>query len=908
VESRGREIDSDIPIDRSQWFCRRAFEAAGSQVFEAYGIERETASLKEVALIAAVALGVACHHTNGVPLGDLIEWTQVRLEIEADRAYALTQSAYGHFRQGEGVPGLVWTPAPIYRGMVTWLESQERTTESPSEVCTRIAEDWSLGESQASEIQRGAQNWNRPGGEPFALRHADLRAFAGHVDVRMAFDRLPALGRTSRPVRALAYDLAIVGRLQDDPDWASPIGELIADAEQRFDALTVMEQTLLTPGSVPPAVLGWAEHRNSIFHANELRVKGRTVMVFMNAVCERVEEISLIPDWLEQAVFNGRYVAGTAQGGPTATAWILPDDVDDLSTLQLDVDVEPHTEEQPGPPAISVCWRDATRAPNDWSWVSLLIRDRPESWSWLAVLAITRRMKVDVLAVDPNGDLQLVAGGVVTLDEDFFSPWLDRFPDPPAYVAQALEGIEEGHIVGGLQAAERSKSYDILDLSVDEAADPELLEARHDLLMAESERADRIWGLREASNTEVDRCWGRFRELRAWRHSEVIDTSIDPEAWLRDLTNGIATETRAIVHMMVDRDVLTLFWVAGDGTRRGAVATSAPVHRLLAALEPWTRNVSLRPSAGGDPVVNMMAEAAPVADAICELARDQHLDHLVLVPWRGLHCVPWASLNLTDGTPLRDCVRITHAPAIRMLRRSIDHPVGRIAAVAIAAHGNTLPRADTEVELIAAIRGGKLVRDGASSEEIVRMMSAAAVVHIAGHAESGPHPFAAALLAGALPLNPSQITASARIHADADLSPCQLIMINTCNSGRYAPPPRTFENHTGLDTACLCAGAAVVISTLWPVDDLVATIVAAVTHWYLAAGSPPHCSLDSAIAILRDGQGSSGVPAELQYSFDSRLGLRWRTQLDGGVAALRHPYWWAAWRISGADWLLDLAP
>ncbi len=63
-----REIESEIPIDRSQWFRQRAFEVAGSPVFEAYGIERETASLGEVALIAAVALGVARHHTNGVPL------------------------------------------------------------------------------------------------------------------------------------------------------------------------------------------------------------------------------------------------------------------------------------------------------------------------------------------------------------------------------------------------------------------------------------------------------------------------------------------------------------------------------------------------------------------------------------------------------------------------------------------------------------------------------------------------------------------------------------------------------------------------------------------------------------------------------------------------------------------------
>ncbi len=403
---------------------------------------------------------------------------------------------------------------------------------------------------------------------------------------------------------------------------------------------------------------------------------------------------------------------------------------------------------------------------------------------------------------------------------------------------------------------------------------------------------------------ETDRRWSRFRELQAWRHSEDGDTRIDPETWLRNLTDGIATDTRAIVHMMVE-DGLTLFWAAGNGSRRDAVATPVPVHRLLGALEPWTRNSSLRPSADVDPVARMVAEAAPVADALCELACEQHFDHLVLVPWRGLHCVPWSALNLTDGTPLSHRVRITHAPAIRMLRRSIERPAGADEAVAIAAHGGTLPRADAEVELIAGIHGGTVVSDGVPAKEIVRQMSEATVVHIAGHAAVGPHPFAAALLAGAVPLDPPQITSSARIHADADLSRCQLVFINTCDSGRYAPPRRTFENHTGLDTACLCAGAAVVISTLWPINDLVATIVAAMTHWHLAAGASPHRSLDSAVAVLRDGQGSRGVPVKLHPLLDTRLGPEWRSQVDAGAAALRHPYWWAAWRISGADWLLD---
>lgn len=900
---RPRQTDNGILIDRVPWFRERAVEVAGSSVFDACEVDLDTAPLSDVAFVAAVATGVAYGHTAGIPLGRLIDWAQERLNADDDRARAVTEEAYSHFRMGKGVPGWSWKPGLVHEAMVTWLESQRDTAEAPPKACSRIAATWSFDEEEASRIQRVARTWDLPATESFALDRADLRAVADRPDVRLAVDALTAVGRASRVVRALAQDVAIVRALQDDADWATRIADLSAEVEQRFEALTIFEQALLFPASAPPAAVGWAEHRNAIIHTNLMQAGGRTVTAFPNAACERVGDVTLIPDWLERDVFNGRYIAGIEPGGPTATAWVLPGDLDDLATLQLDVDLEPHTEERPGPPALAVYWRDATRAPQDWSWVSLMIQDSPDSWSWLAVLAITRVMKIHVLALDDDGDLQLVRGALVNM-ENTVGDWADRFPEPPAHVAERLAGMAEGHVVGGLQAAERSKSYDILELSVDEAADPELQEARREVLTAEAARADRIWGQRDVDEAEVARSWSRFREMRAWRHSKDVDTRIDPEVWLRDLTDGIATPTRAIVHMMVDDDHLALYW-AGDGMRRGSLATSAPVYRLLAALDPWTRNVSLRPTADSDPVADMMAEATPFAETLAELAREQGLEHLVVVPWRGLHCVPWAAVSLADGTPLGQRVRITHAPAIRMLRRSIERSDDGGAAIAIGAHGGTLRRADAEAKLIAAIRGGAVVRDGTASDEVVRMMGAAEVIHIAGHASAGQYPLASAVLAGAPPLDPPQIISSARIHADADLSRCRLVMINACDSGRYAPPPRTFENHTGLDTACLSAGAAVVISTLWPVNDLVATIVAAVTHWQMESGQPPHEALDSAIAVLREGQGSSGVPTELRDLLDAELGPQWRDQVDGGATALRHPYWWAAWRISGADWLLD---
>ena len=50
-------------------------------------------------------------------------------------------------------------------------------------------------------------------------------------------------------------------------------------------------------------------------------------------------------------------------------------------------------------------------------------------------------------------------------------------------------------------------------------------------------------------------------------------------------------------------------------------------------------------------------------------------------------------------------------------------------------------------------------------------------------------------------------------------------------------------------------GAKVVISTLWPVVDFPATLVAAALHWYLAEGVPPAEALDNAVGVLRMGWG-----------------------------------------------------
>jgi hypothetical protein len=900
-------IDSeDGPLGREDWFLERGREIAGSGVFKAFGLDPESAAPADVATIAAYAAAIAVHHTAGASLGQLISWTDACLSRGIDFAVDATRAAYAHFRAGSRAEGFEWDPFPAYVSFLVWIEHRDQRDDR-EDALQRLQNRWMLTEEDASFVVDAARRWSQLSSESYCARYGSITELTSRQEVRDALEGLGSAAGRSGPLRALVTDVALARVLQGDPhaDAAENLRGLNEDLEARAAALTPIEAMLLRRPDVPARVLGWARHRQSMYHAHVLRSSAGDTMAVMNGVCERVDDETLVPDWIDDHIFNGRYLAGINNGGPTAHAWVLVRDIADFASLQLDFDLEPSADPRALPPSFALYWRDETRAADDWSWVSLLIQDHPVSWGWLAVAAITRTVRVDVLTLGADNKLQLVRGALISLSEETVASFVNGFPEPPPYVAHGLARMAREHVIGGFQAAERAKSYDILELTSEEGADDDLRAARRDVLDAEAERAERIWALKSPDETRVETSWKRFRELQAWRDGASPAARIDPEAWLRSTARGIATTTRAIVHMMVTDDGLELLWTSEGGAHRDAVFTSAPVSPLLRSLEPWSRMASLRPSAEVDPISDMLREARPVAEALGQLAEDRGFDHLVVVPWRGLHSVPWGAVTLSDGMRLSQHVRVTHAPALRMLRCDAPGGLSEGEAVAIAVHGNTLRRADAEVELVAQVHGGQALRDGATADEIIEAMSAASIVHIAGHAETGPHPLAASLLGGHLPLEPGKVTSAARVHADADLNRCNIVVVNACNSGRYSAPVRAFENHTGFDTACLCAGATAVISTLWPVNDFVATIVGTTIHWEIAAGQSPYEALDSAVGIARDGQGAKGVPVGLAALLDDGLDTDWRGNLDQAAASLQHPYWWAAWQISGADWLFD---
>lgn len=890
-------------VGRTEWFRLSARAVLGTRSIDALGLSADDLADGELARLAAAGSWIAQAHAVGAPLGHLLEQAE-QIPPGGVHATAFGLAVYEHFRGGLMLDDLSWEPGDVLVGMLSWMLATSE--DAPDARALRLGEEWpSMPDELADDVIASAARWQDLEELSFCERHPVVLGIVEDDELHERFEALGDHARRARHLLGLEYDLVVLRALEDRPAGATPnfVAQLRADIEERVARLTVFETALLARLGATPEALGWARHRGRLPRIGRLRAPSGGTYPVVNPVCETLDDVSLIPVWLEDQILNGGALAGFARSGPTAHVWAIADDADPV-TLRLDLDVAPGVWREGRPPPIVFCWRDATRKRlEDWSTVSLMLQDDPDSWGWLALAALTGRVIMDALSVSPDGEIAVVARGMAIISGEEAAQWAATLPAPPENLGAYIDRMASDHALGGFQAAERSKSAALLELGED-LRDTALREARRQVLEAEEVRALQHWAGEVPDDQPVDDGWARLREMRAWKNGLHQSEPVEPARWLRGLISGVATERRAVVHLMVTEG-LQLFWAAEGEDRYGFDVLEEPVQPLLDALAPWQIGASLTPGAAGDPVEALVAAAGPVGDVLFNLAEREGFDHLVLIPWRGLHSVPWHAVRLSGGGRLSDRVRLTHAPALGLLRRVPGRRTRGRGAVAIAAHGQTLKHADGEIELVAALHRGVIVRDGTSPGQIIEAMGSAAIVHIAGHAGAAPYPLASAVLGGNGSLASSQVTTAARLHLEADLQGCDLVVINACDSGRYAPEPRSFENHTGFDTACLAAGATAVISTLWPVYDPVAVIVAATLHHGLVNGRTPSDALDSAMHVLRDGLGAAGVPAAVHGPLDELTAGRWRRLLDDRAEDLQHPYFWAPWRISGADWLLD---
>lgn len=287
-------------------------------------------------------------------------------------------------------------------------------------------------------------------------------------------------------------------------------------------------------------------------------------------------------------------------------------------------------------------------------------------------------------------------------------------------------------------------------------------------------------------------------------------------------------------------------------------------------------------------------------------------DALALLP---LHAVSYAAAG--ERVHLIDELDVGFALSARMLARAIaaaGAAIGRPPVLAAVgnplAHPRPLPYARVEVEKIArwfpAGAARTLCGHEAGKDAVLRVLPGATHLHFACHGAFDPK----APLDSGLELSDGERLTLREVLAGPEVADARLVVLSACQSA-VAEFERAPDEGLGLPLGLLQAGAAGVVATLWPVDDLRAALV--MMRFYellLSAGVPGEPEPPSPARALREAQrwlrGLTRDEAAAYLGSAAAEGVRRvraRGEPAGGPAAARGfagPADWAAFVYVGA--------
>jgi CHAT domain-containing protein len=249
---------------------------------------------------------------------------------------------------------------------------------------------------------------------------------------------------------------------------------------------------------------------------------------------------------------------------------------------------------------------------------------------------------------------------------------------------------------------------------------------------------------------------------------------------------------------------------------------------------------------------------------------------------------------------------ITFVPSVRVIDYSLSSKHKRSAgAVAIQDPNDTLEYAALEVDLLAlrinntlSLAGGRATRDA-----VLKSAADAGVIHFACHAAfDGGHPLESGLLlaGGRLSL--------ADVYAHGEMTPGSLIVLAACESGLTGLDQP--DELIGFPAAFLHAGASIIISTLWPVDDRATALLIDRFYEEYSRGASSSKALSVAQIWLRNvSAGEVLSRARSWLELGQALSIRRGSESVMTALALfnfvdrpfAHPRYWAGFICTGAD-------
>ena len=254
---------------------------------------------------------------------------------------------------------------------------------------------------------------------------------------------------------------------------------------------------------------------------------------------------------------------------------------------------------------------------------------------------------------------------------------------------------------------------------------------------------------------------------------------------------------------------------------------------------------------------------------------------LTLVPHTVLNYLPFAAL--VDPTTSRyliedfDVRYLPSAAALPVLAARAP-PEGTGRAALFAPKDAQLPQTLAEIDRIDEVLGRTRRYAGRRGTEArVRVaLAAQGIVHLATHGVmNAQNPmFSRIELAPGRASDPED-DGRLEVHEVLDLDiRSALVFLSGCETGvgsAWATVLGRGEDHTTLERAFLYAGAANVVSTLWPIDDLGASVLAA--NFYLSRASSSNLA--------------------------TQLGVAQREMIEN--PDWKAPYYWAGYRLSGTS-------
>lgn len=204
-------------------------------------------------------------------------------------------------------------------------------------------------------------------------------------------------------------------------------------------------------------------------------------------------------------------------------------------------------------------------------------------------------------------------------------------------------------------------------------------------------------------------------------------------------------------------------------------------------------------------------------------------ESLVLMPGRGLNVLPLHAMETSDGRRAMDRWSVRYAPSLRLFASA--GPPGslqptRVLGQVVDPTGD-LPFAATEAAAIRRTwRGGHgdaLIGEQARPDAVLALFGHADVLHFAGHGAFDPEDPLQSRLLCAPGKDSGALTLQAVLNEVA-AARTRVVLLSACETGRVvAGDP--LNDQLGLPGGLLIAGAAAILATFWPVDDLAACLV-----------------------------------------------------------------------------------